>query len=147
MPTPPPTRRKFYLFQLWFAIPGVILLVTSFVVPVGYMYRQIYWTRTEGLFIEQIITNDGEDAITVVEFAAADGKTYRVESNGESLFTGSDDKHYLLYYNPENPEQFMMLNHGLYLMLLFIPFGLLLCYLGWPHREGFPAESADGGRG
>src|SRR5438132_1006676 len=128
-------KRQFHLFQLWFAIPGVLLLVASFYVPVSYLYKQIFWTRAEALSVGQVVIPSGDDAYGILEFTATNGKTYRVESSGDSMFEGSDDKHFLLYYDPENPERFQMLNHGIYAMILFIPFGFFLCYLGWPHLE------------
>lgn len=128
-------KRRFYLFQLWFAIPGALLVFACFYFPVSYLYKQLYWTRTEALYIEQVVPRNPDDTYTVLEFTATNGRTYRVQTSGESMYEGSDDKHFLLYYNPQNPEAFEMLNHGIYFMLLFLPFGLFVCYLGWPHRE------------
>jgi hypothetical protein len=128
---------RFYAFQLLFLVPGLTLIIVSIYIPFDYFYKQIAWTRTEALFLEQIVPeNLPETAYMVFEFTDQLGTVYRVhEGYDNTVIEGSDDQHFLLYYNPSNPNEFVMVNPGRYLVLLFGPFGLLLCYFGWPEKQ------------
>ena len=61
-------------------------------------------------------------------------KVYDITDN--DYVEGSDKDHFILYYNPRNPSENILLNYGSYMVILFLPFGLLCSYLGWPHKEG-----------
>lgn len=116
-------------------IPGVLTLVVS-LYPLLYAYRQIVWTRTEGLFIDQIISEDGQTSYSLLEFEDSNGVMHQAKIDyDDTMMEGSDNKHFVLYYDPKDPSRYVPLNYGLYLMLLFSPFGWLLCYLGIDLRK------------
>ena len=52
----------------------------------------------------------------------------------EDYQEGADSNHVQLLYNPDNPEDFELVNYGRYLVFIFLPFGILLMYLGWPEK-------------
>jgi hypothetical protein len=116
-----------------FLLPGLGLAAVSVIVPVRYLYRNVMWTRTEGLLL--FVNDRDQQAHPVLEFNDDRGIKRRVAVNGEdSMFEGSDAMHFVLYYNPSDSTDYVLMNPGRYLLLLFFPFGLLLCYLGWPER-------------
>lgn len=128
---------RFYASQLLFLVPGLLLVFVSVYYPIDYLYKQVAWVRTEGLYIGQIEPeNMPGNAYLVFEFTDPSGTVYQVhEGYDNTVIEGSDNQHFLLYYNPANPNEFVMVNPGRYLVLLFGPFGLLLCYFGWPEKE------------
>ncbi len=76
----------------------------------------------------------------LMEFKDKDGnvhiiKVYDVTDN--DYVEGSDKDHFILYYNPRNPSEYIMLNFGKYMVIIFLPFGLFCSYLGWPQKEDF----------
>ena len=133
--------RKFYLSQLWFLIPGLILMVTSVWVPLDFAYKQIFWNRTEALILEQIIEypqgEEGEAEVYLnLEFTDANGKVQHLKDNSDDDYMeGSDEKHLILYYDPSNPADYVLANFGRYLIVIFVPFAWFLLYLGWPNKE------------
>ena len=125
--------RPTILILLLFLLPGIGLVSVSLIVPVRYFYRQMMWTRTEGLLLENVFSEDGQQGHSLLEFDDATGTKRQVKVDyDDSMFEGSDDKHFILYYNPADSTEFVMMNPGRYMIVIFFPFGLLLCYLGWP---------------
>lgn len=125
--------RQFGSIQLLFLVPGLLLIIASLYIPADYAYKQIFWPRTEARFLERVLPENEDVDYSVLEFADSEGTLYHVKENDENtMITGSDDQHYILYYNPINPTDYVMMNPGRYLLLLFFPFGVLLCFLGWP---------------
>ena len=136
MPHPVQYRgsRKFYLFQLWFLVPGILLIGSCTYFPLSYLYRQIYWTRTEASVIGPSAEQEHQDVLYVdMVFADIHGAVHLIRVDNETYY-GNPDK-VPLYYNPKSPGEFEVVNHLRYLMVIFIPFGLFLAYLGWPHRD------------
>ena len=130
--------RQFHLFQLWFLIPGVILVVTSVYVPLSYFHKQLFWTATEALIKERRVEEKpGQPEVFYqMEFTDERGEKYQVLGDYDDSFTtGVDDDHVRIYYDPASPQNYELVNHGRYMLILFIPFSLLLLYLGWPHKE------------
>jgi len=127
--------RQFGSIQLLFLVPGLLLIIASLYIPADYAYKQIFWPRTEARFLERVLPENEDVAYSVLEFTDSEGALYQVKENEENtMITGSDDQHFILYYNPINPTDYVMMNPGRYLLLLFFPFGVLLCFLGWPER-------------
>jgi hypothetical protein len=129
--------RPFQSIQRLFLVPGVLLIFASLYIPSVYVYKQVQWIRTEARFVERIIAEDGTDvAYSLLEFMDEKDVLHQVKENEENtMVEGSDDQHFILYYNPTKPEDFVMMNYGRYFLVLFFPFGVLLCYLGWPEKE------------
>lgn len=140
--------RKFQTIQLFFLVPGVALTCASLYIPADYVYKQLMWTRTEARFAERSITEGNSDiAYSVLEFTDTTGTLHQVKENEENtMVEGSDDQHFILYYNPGNPNEYVMMNYGRYLLILFFPFGLLLCYFGWPEKESKTISGISTGR-
>jgi hypothetical protein len=114
---------------------GLGLAYASIWLPIQYFVRQIMWVKTEALYVDQVISEDGDSGYLTLEFKDTNGirRTATVDID-DSVMEGSDDKHYLVYYNPRDPTQSIPANHGFYLILLFAPFAVLLCYVGLPER-------------
>jgi hypothetical protein len=129
--------RQFQTIQLLFLVPGVVLICASLYIPADYVYKQLLWTRAEARFVERSITEGNSDiAYSVLEFTDTAGTLHQVKENEENaMVEGIDDQHFILYYNPKNPDQHIMMNYGRYLLILFFPFGVLLCFFGWPEKE------------
>jgi hypothetical protein len=130
--------RRFHLFQLWFLLPGVALVVASVYIPLSYLHKQIFWTETEALTNNRVERDDGMGGLVYYSMTFADegGTTHYIDPNSDDTFMeGKDSNHVRIYYDPSNPEAYELVNHGRYLLILFLPFALLLCYLGWPDRE------------
>jgi hypothetical protein len=116
-------------------VPGVLLVCVSIYIPIHYFYRQLTWTKTEARHLETEVNATGTIAYNVMEFTDANGNVQRIKDDDENdRVEGSDDQHFVLYYNPKKPDEFVMMNPGRYLIAIFLPFGLLCCYLGWPHK-------------
>lgn len=128
--------RQFDSTQLLFLVPGLLLISASLYIPADYAYKQLFWPRTEARYLEQILPeNEPNMVYSLLEFADTTGTLYQVKEYDENtMITGSDDQHFILYYNPINPTDYVMMNPGRYLLLLFFPFGVLLCFLGWPDK-------------
>jgi hypothetical protein len=129
--------KPFQSIQLLFLVPGGLLIFASLYIPAEYAYKQLVWTRTEARFAERIEPEEGADiAYSLLEFTDEKNILYQVKENEEdTMVEGSDDQHFILYYNPNNPDEYVMMNYGRYLLLLFFPLGVLLCYFGWPEKE------------
>lgn len=126
--------------MLLFLIPGVLLVLASTYYPTELLYKQLMWTRTEALYLQEESENLGGDTgvYDLMEFKDKDGnvhtaKVYDVIDN--DYVEGSDQDHFILYYNPRNPSENVMLNYGKYMVIIFLPFGLFCSYLGWPRKE------------
>ncbi len=122
---------------LWLLVPGGLLVCVSIYIPIQYFYRQFAWTKTEARQVERELNYEGVEtrAYNIMEFTDANGNVQRIKDDDENdRFEGSDDQHFVLYYNPKKPDEFVMMNPGRYLIAIFLPFGLLCCYLGWPHK-------------
>lgn len=118
-------------------VPGALLVFVSIYIPIQYFYRQFAWTKTEARQLERELNYEGTEAsaYNIMEFTDANGNVQRIKDDDENdRFEGSDDQHFVLYYNPKKPDEFVMMNPGRYLIAIFLPFGLLCCYLGWPHK-------------
>jgi hypothetical protein len=134
--------RQFGSIQLLFLVPGLLIIGASIYVPASYAYKQLVWPRTEARFLERVLPENEDVAYSVLEFADSEGTFYQVKENDENaMITGSDDQRFILYYNPRNPWEYVMMNPGRYFMFLFFPFGVLLCFLGWPEREPSPKKT------
>src|SRR5688572_26042623 len=133
--------RRFYLFQLWFLIPGILLLGASIYIPLSYLHKQIFWTRTEASVLARE-WNRFDDLIVELEFTDVQGEPHRIHVDSET-YNGDPDK-VPLYYDPQNPDEFQVVNHYRYFLVIFLPFGLFVTYLGWPHRDEkkSPAQKA-----
>jgi len=133
--------RQFQTIQLLFLVPGVLLIGASLYIPADYAYKQLAWIRTEARFAERSITEDNSDiAYSILEFTDTNGTLHQVKENEENtMVEGSDDQHFILYYNPYDPSLYVMMNYGRYLLFLFFPFGLMLCFFGWPEKESITA--------
>ncbi|WP_339812314.1 hypothetical protein [uncultured Imperialibacter sp.] len=134
--------RKFKLYQLWFLVPGVALVATSVLVPLNYLYAQLYWTPTEAIITGTVLNNDGPEAerLTLMDFTDHEGVIHHIseeddDEESDSPATGAEDQHIRIYYNPLNPTDYVLANDGRYLIVLFLPLGLLACYLGWPDED------------
>jgi hypothetical protein len=128
---------KFQAFQLWFLIPGVILTLTSVHVPVSYFHKQLFWNEAEALLGDRVERESGgvSEVLFKMEFVDEKGMKQHILTDLEDTYTeGKDSQHIRIYYDPANPEDHELVNHGRYLLILFLPFGLLCCYLGWPEK-------------
>lgn len=140
--------KGFHSIQLLFLVPGVLLVFASIYIPYAYAYKQLLWTRAEARFIERIVPYEGADvAYSLLEFEDDKGITHQVKENDENtMIEGSDHLHFILYFDPGNPQDYVMMNGGRYLLLLFFPFGILLCYLGWPEKDSKNSSAIATGR-
>jgi len=131
--------RKFKLYQLWFLIPGIALVATSVLVPLNYLHAQLYWTPTEAIITGTVLNNDGSEAklLTLMDFTDHEGVIHHIseDEERETFTTGVDNQHVRIYYDPLNPTDYVLANEGRYLVILFLPLGLLACYLGWPDED------------
>lgn len=132
--------RKFHSYQLLFLIPGVLLVLASTYYPTELLYKQIMWTKTEALYLQVESENLGRDTglYDLMEFKDKEGNVHTVkvyDLTDNDYVEGSDKDHFILYYNPRNPSDYIMLNFGKYMVILFLPFGLFLSYVGWPRKE------------
>lgn len=119
-----------------FLIPGLLLIVASISIPIHFLYKQIFWTHTEGLIGDPIETYTSDVGLFYsVTFTDAKGEILKVQADLEEDYQeGADSNHVQLLYNPDNPEDFELVNYGRYLVFIFLPFGILLMYLGWPEK-------------
>lgn len=132
--------KRFHPVQLLFLIPGIGLVLLSAYLPLNYLHKQLFWTKTEAMITEHAYREKrGESYLYIkMEFADRRGKIYYIEPNVDDTFTeGSDSQHILIFYDPSNPEDFELVNPGHYLIVFFLPFGLLLTYLGLPAKEPY----------
>ncbi|MEQ9374995.1 MAG: hypothetical protein RIG68_07460 [Imperialibacter sp.] len=131
--------KNFKLFQLWFLIPGVALVATSVLVPLNYLYAQLYWTPTEAIITGTVLNTDGPEAelLTLMDFTDGEGVVHHIseDEERETLTRGTDDQHVRIYYDPLDSGNYVLANYGRYLIVLFLPLGLLACYLGWPRED------------
>ncbi len=107
--------RKLHPYQLWFLIPGFLLMGTSIWVPVDYAYKQFFWLRTEALIGEQELVYEGGEAQVYLnlEFTDVNGKVHHIRDNSDDDFNqGSDEKHLIVYYDQSNPGSDELANHG-----------------------------------
>ena len=104
--------RVFSSLQLVFLVPGVLLVFASIYIPLDFAYKQLLWTRTEARLVERIIPSEGADiAYYLLEFADEKDIVHQVKENEENtMVEGSDDQHFILYYNPNDPDQHIMMN-------------------------------------
>jgi len=124
--------KQFQWSQLLWLIPGIGILWISAYLPLNYLRKQIFWTKTEAQIIEQTVREIGGEADIYykMEFTDKLGKVYRIEPDDDDTFTaGSDTQHILIYYDPSNPADFELVNPGFYLIVIFLPFGLLCTYM------------------
>ncbi len=133
--------KKYPLGLLLLLIPGLLLVLAGTYYPGELLYKQLMWTRTEALYLKEESENLGGDTgiYDLMEFKDKNGnvhtaKVYDILEN--DYVEGSDEDHFILYYNPMNPAETIMLNYGMYAIIIFLPFGLFCAYLGWPHKEG-----------
>ncbi len=133
--------RKFQTFQLWFIIPGIAILAASTLIPINYLYAQLYWTATEAIITGEELNTDGPEAklMTLMDFTDHEGVVHHISEENDdddsALFTiGAEDRSFRIYYDPLNPSDYMLANAGRYVIAIFLPFALFLCYLGWPHK-------------
>jgi hypothetical protein len=128
--------KKFEPVQLWFLLPGIGLVIASVLVPLNYLYKQLYWTPTEAVITGHELTAQGPDAqlLTLMDFTDEHGVIHHIgeDEERETFFNGADSLHVRVYYDPLNPADYELINPFRYVVLIFLPFGLLLCYLGWP---------------
>ena len=129
--------KQFHLYQLWFLIPGIGLTLISLYIPASYLYKQISWTETEALIVEGNERQVGGEGLYLMDYTDANRGLHRIEVDGENntFMEGTDSKHVRLYYDPSSPVDYELVNPGRFMVLLFFPFGLLCCYLGWPSVE------------
>lgn len=93
------------------------------------------WQRTEARLLGTTVKENSDFVYYSFEFTNQQGRVFHVKEDTDNHITeGRDDQHYILYYNPANPEEFVMANFGRYLIVLFLPFGLFLSYVGWPDK-------------
>jgi hypothetical protein len=123
--------RQFHLFQLWFLIPGLFLIGSCIYFPLSYLYRHIFWTRTEASVLGREWDRDG-NLLVDMTYVDARGEVHPIRVDSET-YSGDPDN-VPVYYDPERPGEFQVVNHFRYFMVIFIPFGLFLTYLGWPHK-------------
>lgn len=128
--------KRFYPYQLWFLVPGIGLVIASIYIPISYLHKQLFWTETEAVIDGQVERGSGEiQVFCLMNFTDAQGLVYHIEANTENTFMdGKDSNHVRIYYDPFNPNNFELVNPGRYLLILFLPFGLLCVYLGWPEN-------------
>lgn len=129
--------RQFHSVQLWFLIPGIILVITSIYVPLSYLNKQIFWTEADALITDRVEEMAGSEVQLVyhMEFVDHQGALHHIKPNTDDTFMeGKDSNHVRIYYDPTSPSNFELVNPGRYMLVLFLPFGLLLLYLGWPEK-------------
>lgn len=101
--------------------------------PVTYAWKQIMWHRTEARLLDIVYTENSDFVYYSLEFTDQQGRVFQIKEDTDNHITeGKDDDHYVMYYNPAKPEEFVMANFGRYMIVVFLPFGLFLCYVGWP---------------
>jgi hypothetical protein len=105
--------------------------------PLNYLRRQIFWTETEALMeLTEFDNGMGGGLQYRLQFTDMQGKVYDFYPNSDDTFTeGKDSNHIRIYYDPANPSDALLVNHGQYLLILFFPFALLLTYLGLPEKK------------
>ena len=123
-----------------FLLPGLGLVVFSIYTFVSVLLKQLTWTKTEGTISGSVIQSDsdGDYVYEKAVFTDASGKSIEVISKTSAGSTEANWKRegqVTIYYNPNNSSNADLFSWGQYLPIFFLPFGLLLMYLGWPHRE------------
>lgn len=129
--------RQFNSYQLLFLIPGIALVAASLYIPLSYLHKQLFWTETEALITERVGRNEGAEVevIYLMDFTDKQGIVHHIQAGVENTFIeGRDSEHIRIYYDHSNPADYELFNPGNYLLILFLPFGLLCSYLGWPEK-------------
>lgn len=134
--------RQLNLYLFIFFIPGLLLSVTCIYVPISFLYKQIFWTHTEGLIGDRIENYTPNGIIFhSITYQDAQGIMRNVQADLDDDYQeGADSNHVQLLYNPANPEDFELVNYGRYLIFVFLPFGLFLMYVGWPEKIPRPKK-------
>ncbi len=129
--------RQFHLYQLWFLVPGLGLVWLGYYLPASYIYQQLYWVETEAVITGyRLDTTATPINYYLMDYTDSLGTVFHIEVDVENTITeGRDADHARLYYDPADPANFALVNHALYLVVLFLPLGLLSLYFGWPKRE------------
>ncbi|HYG04225.1 MAG TPA: DUF3592 domain-containing protein [Chryseosolibacter sp.] len=125
--------------MIW--LPGAGLVFFSVYIFTTVLYKQIAWARTEGQISGVVIESDHVGKDYVYEkaiFTDATGQQIEIVSKYSAGSTEANLKRegsVTIYYNPENSADADIFSWGHYLPVLFLPFGMLLLYLGWPSRD------------
>lgn len=125
-------------YSLLFLVPGIALTLISAYIPLSYLHKQIFWTETEAVIMERVEHIVGGEAEVLYRMHYSDeaGVARQIEVDIENNFSeGRDSDHAVLLYDPADSANFELVNPGRYLLILFLPFGLLLSYLGLPGRD------------
>ena len=102
------------------------------------LYRLAVWETTNGTIVGVVIKESTDDFAfhEKARFTDPSGNTIDVISfTGVDLEEDARTGDVTILYNPSDPIEAVILQGRDYLILLFIPFTILLMYLGWPFTE------------
>jgi hypothetical protein len=124
--------KKIDRYALLFLIPGIGLTFASVYIPLSYLHKQIFWTETEAVIADRFTPTVGSEAEVLYRMSYTDaaGVVHQIEVDSENDFMEGRNTHFTrLLYDPADAVNFELVNPGRYLLLLFLPFGLLLVSL------------------
>lgn len=107
-------------------------------IPISYLHKQIFWTATEAIITGKIEQSVGpaSEGLVLVDFTDTQGLTHHIRVDADNTFIeGKDSAHIQILYNPFHPTDYVLVNPGRYMVILFLPLGLLACYFGWPEQR------------
>lgn len=116
-------------------IVGIALALFSTYYAVNGIYRIVAWSWTRGV-VTGTVMEDGIDDIIIhekAEFVDPAGDTIQVISfSGVTHEEDARTGEVIILYNPENSREAIILQFRDYLVVFFLPFALLLVWIGWP---------------
>lgn len=119
-------------------LPGVVLICFCVYFLSTGIYQLAAWNKTSGVITEVVnigtVENSFHEKATFVDDR---GKSLEVIAlsgflNEEDTFEGT----VTIVYDPANSANARIVFLRDYLLLLFLPFGALLVFLGWPFEKG-----------
>jgi hypothetical protein len=120
-------------------IVGIALGLFSAYYAVNGIYRLVAWSWTKGV-ITGTEVRQGIDDISIhekAEFVDPRGDTIQVVAfSGVTYEEDARTGEVTILYNPKNSHEAIILQFRDYLVVFFLPFALLLIWIGWPfHTE------------
>ena len=121
-------------------LPGVFMAVLPVYLFGKIVYSLVMWDTAKGVVTEFVDDppSDQDTYFVKFSFTGTNGKQYIAQTaNTVGIEYREIGEEIRVFYDPENPANahpgFLLLSYAL--TTLFIPFGLLLIYLGWPFHS------------
>jgi hypothetical protein len=125
-------------FQILLFLTGVALgLLSSYYLFRG-VYRMVGWSWTTGIITGTVFVETSEDYAIHEKAQFVDPAGDTIEVISFAGVTHEDDARtgeVTILYNPKNTREATILQFRDFLIVLFLPFALLLVFLGWPFES------------